>query len=76
MDRFLLDTNVVSEAGKGGRAHPDVTTWLASVRGNQLHVSVLVLGEICQGVERLQRRDPARAQVFESWLDTLAHTYG
>ena len=56
MDRYLLDTNVVSEARKGGRADPGVTTWLASVRGNQLHISVLVLGEIRQGVERLQRR--------------------
>ncbi|MGI8759057.1 MAG: type II toxin-antitoxin system VapC family toxin [Acidimicrobiales bacterium] len=76
MDRFLLDTNVVSEARKGGRADPGVRTWLASVRGSQLYLSVLVVGEIRQGVERLQRRDPAQSRVFESWLETLEHTYG
>lgn len=76
MDRFLLDTNVVFEARKAARADPGVTAWLASVRGSQLYVSVLVLGEIRQGVERLQRRDPAQAVMFESWLDTLEHTYG
>jgi predicted nucleic acid-binding protein len=29
--RFLLDTNVVSELRKGGRAHPAVLAWRTGV---------------------------------------------
>lgn len=32
---------------------------------------MLVVGEIRQGIERLRRRDPAQADVYESWLATL-----
>lgn len=37
---------------------------------------MLVVGEIRQGVERLHRRDPARAQVYASWLQGLSRDYG
>lgn len=76
MDSFLLDTNVVSEARKAGRADAGVRAWIASVRGTQLYLSVLVVGEIRQGVERLRRRDPAQAEMYEAWLATLLHSYG
>lgn len=71
---FLLDTNVVSEAR---RQTPDskVRAWLASVPDAELYVSVLVIGEIRQGIERLRRRDPAQVVVFETWLSTLLHDY-
>ena len=41
------------------------------MRGADLFLSVVVLGEIRQGVERLRPRDPAQALVFENWLATL-----
>jgi predicted nucleic acid-binding protein len=72
---FLLDTNVVSEARKGRRADAGVRAWLASVSGADLHVSVLVLGEIRQGIEGLRRRDPAQAEVLEAWLGRLRRDY-
>jgi predicted nucleic acid-binding protein len=71
---FLLDTNVISEARKPA-GNPNVRAWLASVRGADLFLSVLVLGEIQQGVERLRRRDPAQAAVFENWLERLQRDY-
>jgi toxin FitB len=73
--RFLLDTNVVSEVRKtGGNEH--VLAWFASVSGAQLHLSVLVLGEIRQGIERLRRRrDAAQAHRLETWLSTLTRDY-
>jgi predicted nucleic acid-binding protein len=40
-----------------------------------LFLSVLVVGEIRQGVERLARRDPAQAEVFEHWLKQLVAVY-
>ena len=67
---FLLDTNVVSEIRKP-RPNPNVQTWLASVPEADLYLSVLVVGEIRQGVERLRRRDPARVAPYETWLSEL-----
>lgn len=72
---FLLDTNVVSEARKGPRADAGVRRWLASVSGHELYLSVLVLGEIRQGIELLRRRDSVQAERLESWLSRLRHDY-
>lgn len=71
---FLLDTNIVSEARKPtGNAH--VKAWIASVPGTDLYLSVLVVGEVRQGIERLRRRDPAQVAVYETWLATLLKDY-
>jgi predicted nucleic acid-binding protein len=67
---FLLDTNVISEARKRA-PNPNVRAWLASVPEADLYLSVLVVGEIRQGVERLRRRDPAQAEPYEAWLSAL-----
>lgn len=71
---YLLDTNVISEARKPG-GNEGVKRWLASARGDELYLSVLVLGEVRQGVERLRRRDPARANVYDAWLTRLSQDY-
>lgn len=71
---YLLDTNVVSEARKPN-GNPRVRAWLASVKGMDLYLSVLVEGEIRQGIERLRRRDPAQASAFDTWLTQLRHDY-
>jgi toxin FitB len=72
---FLLDTNVVSEIRKQA---PDagVAEWFASVPADRLFLSVLVVGEIRQGIERLARRDPDQAEIFERWLSQLVVGYG
>jgi hypothetical protein len=72
---FLLDTNVVSEIRKKA---PDrgVAAWFASVPADKLFLSVLVVGEIRQGIARLVRRDPAQAEIFERWLSQLVDGYG
>ncbi len=72
---YLLDTNIVSEARKGERADPGVVAWLSSVRERDLYISVLVVGEIRQGIERLRRRDPAQAEPFNAWLERLLREY-
>ncbi|MGH7278972.1 MAG: type II toxin-antitoxin system VapC family toxin [Candidatus Rokuibacteriota bacterium] len=71
---FLLDTNVISEVRKpdGDR---NVQTWIAAVSADDLYLSVLVVGEIRQGVERLRRRDARRAGAYESWLGRLQRDY-
>ncbi len=71
---FLLDTNVVSEARKPN-ADENVKAWFGSVKGTDLFLSVLVVGEIRRGIEGLRRRDPAQAASYESWLSTLHQDY-
>ncbi len=41
------------------------------MRWQLLFVSVLVLGEIRRGIERLRPRNPAQSEVFERWLNEL-----
>jgi predicted nucleic acid-binding protein len=72
---FLLDTNVVSETRKT-RPDPSVISWLRSTAPDRLFVSVLVVGEIRQGIERLARRDAKQAAALETWLTELVQGYG
>ncbi|MBE7504051.1 MAG: type II toxin-antitoxin system VapC family toxin [Verrucomicrobiales bacterium] len=68
MSGFLLDTNVLSELRKGNRCDPGVRRWLEEVDADALFVSVLVLGEIRQGIERIRLRDQTQARALEKWL--------
>ena len=68
MTGYLLDTNIISEIRKGSRANPNLLTWFQASREEELFLSVLVLGEIRSGVERIRPRDPAQAQALERWL--------
>jgi predicted nucleic acid-binding protein len=70
----LLDTNVVSEVRKPVQ-NAGVRQWFAAVRAEELFLSVLVVGEVRRGMERLRRRDPAQAAVYEAWLGTLHRDY-
>jgi predicted nucleic acid-binding protein len=71
---FLLDTNVISEIRKR-RPNPGVIDWFESVDASDLFLSVLVLGEIRQGIARLAVRDPEQAFVYEQWLKQLGNAY-
>lgn len=65
----------MSELRKGGRGDPAVRHWLASVDDDALFLSVLVVGEIRKGVERLRRRDTAAAEVLDTWLSQTTDAY-
>lgn len=71
---YLLDTNVVSELRRP-RPNDAVLRWFDSVESRDLWLSVLVLGEIRQGVEQLARKDPEQAAVREKWLVDLAELF-
>jgi predicted nucleic acid-binding protein len=72
---FVLDTYVVSEVRKGSRADTGVMRWLSSVAAEDLYLSVLVIGEIRQGIEGLRVRDPIQADHLEVWLSGLRRRY-
>jgi hypothetical protein len=72
---FLVDTNVISELRKGTACNKNVARWYASVDGNDLYLSVLVLGEIRKGVESLRRRDAGRANELDAWLHDVERAF-
>jgi toxin FitB len=71
---YLLDTCVVSELRK---RDPDsrVLSWYGTVQPGDLYVSVLTIGEIRHGIERIRRRDPVQAARLERWLTGLNVSY-
>ena len=71
--KYLLDTNVISEHRKRERADPAVSAWFNTVAGKDLYLSVLAVGELCKGVERLRKQDPAQALALSRWIEGL-HT--
>ena len=65
---YLLDTNVLSETRKR-RPAAGVTDWITVTPPDRLHVSVLTLGEIEQGIARIRSRaDWQQAAALERWL--------
>lgn len=63
---YLLDTNVISETTKK-TPNPDVINWLNSIDSTKMSLSVLTLGEIRKGVEKLQ--DQNKKQIIIQWLE-------
>jgi len=71
---YLLDTNVVSELRKR-QPDPHVLAWYGSIASADLFISVLTIGEIRLGIERLRRKDTSQAELLEQWLRGLQVTY-
>jgi len=74
MNRYLLDTNVVSELRKP-RPHGAVLAWLGDLQDEQLFLSAVTMGELQTGIERTRRQDPQKAREIELWADQLADSY-
>ena len=71
---YLLDTSVVAELRKR-QPDPHVLAWYDQVPSSRLFLSVLTIGEIRLGIERLRRRDGTAAQALERWLRGLLGAY-
>ncbi len=69
-----MDTNVLSETRRP-RGDEGVKRWVSSTPSDDLYLSVLVVGEVRRGIERLKRRDPDQAGVYEAWLATVLRDY-
>ena len=72
MNGCLIDTNVLSELRKAKRCDAGVRQWFEETAAEELFISVLVLGEIRQGIERIRLHDPAQARALEKWLLWIA----
>lgn len=71
---FLLDTNVLSELRRY-RPDPSVSDWFGAMTGSTLRVSVLTVGELRHGAERIRRRDPAQAEALDGWCRRLGEAW-
>jgi len=75
---YLVDTDVISEARKGPRAHSGVREFFADAgrRGAALYLSAVAIGELRQGVERIRHRgDAVQARRLERWLGEVTTQY-
>src|SRR5215471_2484340 len=73
---YLIDTNIVSEIRKGRRCDAHVAAWYRATRDDELFLSVLVIGEIRQGIERLRPRNARQAAAVENWLEEILGSFG
>ena len=71
---YLLDTNIVSELRRP-RPHPCLIAWLSGIAPDQLFISAVTLGELQAGVENVKQQDTRRAEIIESWIDSVAASY-
>jgi predicted nucleic acid-binding protein len=72
---YLIDTNVISEVRKGAKCDSNVASWYGSIDDADIYLSVLVLGEIRKGVERVRSGNPAQARALEKWLTTVVGSF-
>ena len=74
MNRYLLDTNVVSELRKP-KPHGAVLAWLKDLQEGQIYLSAVTIGELQAGVELTRKQDPDKAAQIQSWIDLLEESY-
>jgi predicted nucleic acid-binding protein len=75
---YLIDTNVVSEARKIGRANPGVQAFFERVDASKelIYLSAVSVGELRRGVELIRRRgDNEQADLLEAWLTVVLKQY-
>jgi len=74
VNKYLLDTNIVSETRKP-RPHGAVMEWLSGMELGTAFLSAVTLGELQVRIEKTRRQDPIKAEEIERWTDQLAATY-
>ena len=75
---YLIDTNVISELRKKKNANPGVLAFFETAERHSysLFLSVITLGELCRGVEKIRHRsDTAQANKLEAWLDDITENH-
>ena len=68
MKKYLLDTCVLSECARK-KPDPAVVAWLGeAARDGDFFVSAVSIGEIAEGIESLEERDPRRRRLSD-WFE-------
>jgi toxin FitB len=74
LNRYLLDTNVVSELRKP-KPHGGVLAWINDLQADQIYLSAVTIGELQTGVQLTRRQNAAKAAEIELWVDQLAESF-
>ncbi len=75
---YLIDTNVISEARKKGKANRGVAAFFRSSaeQGQALYLSTVSVGELRRGVELIRHRgDKRQSALLEAWLQAVVDEY-
>ena len=77
MSRYLVDTNVISDAAPTkARAQPGLARWMEA-HSADLFLSAVTIAEIADGIAKARREGGARkAEALSDWLRTVLHLYG
>jgi toxin FitB len=70
--KFLLDTNVISELIKSS-PDPNVLAWFSQVPEEHTFISVLTLGELSSGIDKLP--DGMKKNDLILWFDKLSNSF-
>jgi hypothetical protein len=76
---YLVDTDVISELRKRGKANPGVIAFFEALASTDapLYVAALTIGELRRGIELVRHRgDVRQAQSLEHWLGRLLDDFG
>ena len=76
---YLIDTNVISEARKQGKANRGVVNFFQQVAasGEAAYLCVDSVGELRRGIELIRHRGDARqATLLEGWLTEILDQFG
>ncbi|MEA3349261.1 MAG: type II toxin-antitoxin system VapC family toxin [Chloroflexota bacterium] len=63
---YLIDTCVISEL-VSKQPNPNVVDWVDSLESEQVYLSVITIGEITKGIEKLPESECKRD--LQNWLD-------
>jgi toxin FitB len=74
--KYLIDTNIISEVRKGKRCDANVARWYEKIEDASLYLSVLVIGEIRKGIEKIRFKDAVQANAIENWLVAVDKAFG
>ncbi len=75
---YLIDTVVISEIRKGEKANAGVRAFFENTSrgGVDLYLSVVTIGELRQGLERIRHRgDKEQADLLDRWLRQVSKAY-
>jgi predicted nucleic acid-binding protein len=73
---FLVDTNVLSELRKRGRANPSVRSWAETTGWHELHTSWISIAEMKRGAALARRSDQVQATALDGWIAEIVNKLG
>ena len=73
---FLVDTNVLSELRKRGRANASVRSWAEATGWNAFHTSWISIAEMKRGAALARRKGQAQAIALDAWIADIVKKLG